>query len=434
MVLDDDPTGVQTVHDVSVYTAPDLESLRQGFAESGRLFYILTNSRSFTSEETARYHRELAANLNKAARETGRDYILISRSDSTLRGHYPLETELLNRELEQKADGEILCFYFREGGRYTLNNIHYVRQGDRLIPAGETEFARDATFGYASSDLRDYVEEKTHGACRAGDVACVTLEMLRAVDLDGIEALLMSASRFSKIVVNAIDDCNLEVFCIALYRAMARGKRFLFRSAAGLVKVLGGIPDRGLLRREEMIREPDGRGGMIVVGSHTARTTAQLQALLTLENVVGIPFNSDLVLDEAAFEAEIRRVTALCQELIPAGKTPVCYTSRRRMELADDTPEAALHRSVRISEGVKALVERLQVRPAFVIAKGGITSSDVGVKALGVRRALVLGQIQPGVPVWRTGPESKFPGMTYVIFPGNVGEERTLRDAVSTLL
>ena len=91
-------------------------------------------------------------------------------------------------------------------------------------------------------------------------------------------------------------------------------------------------------------------------------------------------------------------------------------------------------RSVRISEAVQSVVGNLQITPAFIIAKGGITSSDVGVKALGVRRALVLGQIQPGVPVWRTGPESKFPGMTYVIFPGNVGEERTLRDAVSTLL
>ena len=99
-----------------------------------------------------------------------------------------------------------------------------------------------------------------------------------------------------------------------------------------------------------------------------------------------------------------------------------------------DTKEAALLRSVRISEGVQALVGRLSVTPAFVIAKGGITSSDVGTKALRVKRANVMGQIKPGIPVWQTGPESRFPGIPYVIFPGNVGEETTLKEAVETLL
>ena len=64
---------------------------------------------------------------------------------------------------------------------------------------------------------------------------------------------------------------------------------------------------------------------------------------------------------------------------------------------------------------------------------GGITSSDVGTKALGVKRALVMGQIRPGIPVWKTGPESRFPDTPYVIFPGNVGEDSTLRECVEVL-
>ena len=75
----------------------------------------------------------------------------------------------------------------------------------------------------------------------------------------------------------------------------------------------------------------------------------------------------------------------------------------------------------------------MTVTPAFVIAKGGITSSDVGTKALAVKRANVLGQIRPGIPVWQTGEESKFPQTPYVIFPGNVGENTTLREAVEVL-
>ncbi len=95
IVLDDDPTGVQTVHDIYVYTDWTVESLRKGFAAPEKLFFILTNSRGFTVAETTKAHREIAENTAKVAREFGMDYLIISRGDSTLRGHYPLETDLL---------------------------------------------------------------------------------------------------------------------------------------------------------------------------------------------------------------------------------------------------------------------------------------------------------------------------------------------------
>ena len=90
--------------------------------------------------------------------------------------------------------------------------------------------------------------------------------------------------------------------------------------------------------------------------------------------------------------------------------------------------------SVKISDAVQSLVGRLSITPSFVIAKGGITSSDVGTKALAVKKANVLGQIKPGIPVWQTGEESKFPLTPYVIFPGNVGEISTLKEAVEVLM
>lgn len=439
VVLDDDPTGVQTVHGVSVYTDWSPESIAAGFAEENKLFYVLTNSRGFTAEQTEKAHREIARTVADTARALGRDYLLISRSDSTLRGHYPLETALLQEETAKAggaaADGEVLCPFFKEGGRYTLGNIHYVRYGGELVPAGETEFAKDKTFGYTASSLRDYVEEKTGGQYPAEGVTCIALEDLRAMDYDKVEAQLLDVKDFGKIVVNAIDYCDVKVFCTALYRAMAKGKRYLFRSAAALVKAIGGISDQPLLTRQDMIKNETSNGGMIVVGSHTQKTTAQLHALLNLPGTQAVEFNSNLVLKgDEVFEAEIARVVAKCEGLITAGVTPVCYTNRTLLTVPGDTKEQALLRSVRISEGVQALVGRLSVTPAFVIAKGGITSSDVGTKALRVKRANVMGQIRPGIPVWQTGLESKFPGIPYVIFPGNVGEETTLKEAVETLL
>ena len=349
-----------------------------------------------------------------------------------------METVLLMEEQARAGtpvDGEVLCPYFREGGRFTIGNVHYVRYGEELVPAGETEFAGDKTFGYTSSDLREYIAEKTAGEYPADRVTCISLEDLRAMDLDKIERQLLAVSGFGKIVVNAVEDCDLKVFCVALYRAMTKGKRFLFRTAASFVKVMGGVPDRPLLTRREMVREETDRGGIVVVGSHTKKTTTQLQQLLTVPGTEGIEFDSNLVLKgEAAFEAEIDRVVRRSETLMLQGKTPVCYTNRTLLTVENDTPERALSRSVKISQGVQALVGRLTVTPAFVIAKGGITSSDVGTKALAVKRARVMGQLRPGVPVWQTGAESRFPGIPYVIFPGNVGEESTLREAAEVLL
>ena len=114
--------------------------------------------------------------------------------------------------------------------------------------------------------------------------------------------------------------------------------------------------------------------------------------------------------------------------------TVAVYTKRRLLSVKGDTPEQALARSVRISEAVQQLAGRLRTAPGFIVAKGGITSSDVGTKALHVKRAWVQGQIGPGVPVWRTGPESRFPGIPYIIFPGNVGGDTLLRDVVKTLM
>ncbi len=437
VVLDDDPTGVQTVHDISVYTNWEKDSVRQGFEEENNLFYILTNSRGFTVEQTTKAHREIAAVVDEVAKETGREYIFISRSDSTLRGHFPLETELLKESYEKNTgktiDGEILCPFFKEGGRFTIDNVHYVKYGDELIPANETEFARDKTFGYTAASMPAYVEEKTKGAYRADDVTCISLEDIHNMDVDKIEAQLLAVKDFNKIIVNAVDYADVKVFCVALYRAMAKGKVFMFRTAAAIVKVMGGVTDQPLLTREQMVVKETSNGGIVVVGSHTDKTTKQVECLKELTDIEFIELDATLVKDDAAFEAEVQRCLAAEEECIKNGKTVCCYTTRALITADTGDKEDELRLSVKISDAVQSLVGRLGITPSFVIAKGGITSSDVGTKALAVKKANVLGQIRPGIPVWQTGADSKFPMTPYIIFPGNVGEITTLKEAVEVL-
>ena len=437
VVLDDDPTGVQTVHDVPVYTNWEKETLRQAFAEKNNLFFILTNSRGFTEEQTTKAHKEIADVVDEAAKEAGVEYVFVSRSDSTLRGHYPLETEILKENYEYHTgttiDGEILCPFFKEGGRFTIDNIHYVKYGDELVSANETEFAKDQTFGYSSLTMPEYVAEKTDGKYHAEDVTCISLKDIRSMDIFKIEEALMQVKDFNKIIVNAVDYIDLKIFSIALYRAMNKGKLFIFRTAASLVKVMGGVTDQPLLERGQMIVKETQNGGVIVVGSHTEKTTKQVEELKKLTDIEFIELDATLVADEEAFEKEVQRCLRLEEECIKAGKTVCCYTTRSLIKADTGNKEDELRLSVKISDAVQSLVGRLEVIPAFVIAKGGITSSDVGTKALRVIKANVLGQIEPGIPVWQTGEESKFPMTPYIIFPGNVGEVTTLREAVEKL-
>lgn len=438
VVLDDDPTGVQTVHDVSVYTDWEEESIRKGFEEKEAMFFILTNSRSFSVEETTKVHQDIAARVAKVARELGQDFMIISRGDSTLRGHYPLETQLLADGLTKNEgvviDGEIICPFFPEGGRYTMDNIHYVKEQDNLVPAGMTEFARDKTFGYKSSDLTEYVEEKTEGKYHKEDCITISLDELNALDVQGIRDKLMSAQNMAKIIVNAVSYADLKIFCAALVLAMKAGKHYMARTAAAFTKVMGRISDQPLLGRAQL--EGDTKnGGIVLIGSHVKKTTDQLNCLKELDGQADfMEFQVNTVFEENGLEKEVERTVKAAEEKILSGRTVVIYTSRQLLAPENMTPEEKLHISVKISNAVTSIIGKLSVKPKFIIAKGGITSSDVGTKALRVKKARVMGQVKKGIPVWMTGEESKFPGMPYIIFPGNVGEVSTLKEIVEELI
>lgn len=438
MVLDDDPTGVQTVHDIHVVTAWDEPALREEMQSGDKLFFVLTNSRSFSREKTAEVHREIARNAWAAAKAAGVELMVVSRGDSTLRGHYPLETQILRDTLEgcgaPPFAGEVLCPYFREGGRFTLNGVHYVQEGESLIPAGQTEFARDKTFGYTRSDLAGYIQEKSEGAILPEQIVQVTLQELRSLDLAAVEEKLLAIQGYHYIAADAVEEADVQALMVVLMRLQAKGRRYMIRSAAAVPKVLGNVADRPLLCREEMISPDSTVGGMVLVGSHVKKTTDQLNCLRASDApLTFIEFHVDGWQTENGLQAETRRCVSLAEEAMRAGRTAVVYTSRSLVTPPDASPEELLAISVRISEAVTNVVGTLSFRPRFLIAKGGITSSDVGTRALKVRLAKVLGQAQPGIPVWQTGAESLFPGLSYIIFPGNVGKVETLRTIVEAL-
>ncbi len=437
VVLDDDPTGVQTVNNIFVYTHWDQAVFEEAFSSDNRLFFILTNSRALSIQETTALHAAIAENMEAAAQKTGVDYILISRSDSILRGHYPLETTVLKDTIEANSnkvfDGEIICPFFQEGGRFTLNNIHYVQYGDELIPAGKTEFANDKTFGYSSSDLTEWVAEKSDNAFPAAEVVTVSLEELRNLQVEALTEKLCSLQGFAKLVLNAIEYNDIRVFMAAFFKAVGAGKRFMLRTAAAIPKIMGDVQDIPLLQRNELIDENNTNGGLVVIGSYTQKTTEQFNQLKELKHLHAIAFNSDLYADSDQFATEIQRVVHEAEQTIGDGKTAIVYTKRTPLVQAFRDKEEALKASVMISDGVTSIVGGIRIKPRFIVAKGGITSSEIGTKALQVKKALVLGQVEPGIPVWLTDSSSTFPNMPYIIFPGNVGGPETLKNIVEKI-
>lgn len=426
--LDDDPTGVQTVHGIYARTDWSREALITEFREPRPLFAVLTNSRASGAEAAVATNREIARNLAAARDQTGRPFAVISRSDSTLRGHYPAETDALAAALGP-YDATLLIPAFFEGGRITVDDIHLVRQGPRFVPAALTEFAADRAFGYTRSNLRAWVAEKTGGEIDAESVGSISIATIRQGGPDAVEAALAEAPANARVVVNSASERDLEVVTLAIVRLEARGRRYLYRTAASFLRTRAGIEARPPLRGQDV---PVGHGaGLIVAGSYVGRTGEQLAALVAAGDVKQVELAVDGVLDPRRSGTTIDSARQEVNRALEADRDTLLYTSRGYV--AGTTPAHGLEIGRAVSRALVTIVSGITARPSFTIAKGGITAHDIAAEALGARRVEVLGQLAPGVPLWQLGPEARWPGQVYVVFPGNVGGPDALREALATL-
>lgn len=442
VVIDDDPTGVQTVHDIDLLLNWDVTTLVENLKQAKDLFFILTNSRSLPEAEAERLNRELAGQLLAASKASGIDFVIASRSDSTLRGHYPAEIQALEQALGQSFDGHLLIPAFFEGGRVTINDVHYVATpnatADTLLPADQTAFAQDKVFGYKTAYLPAWVAEKSKGYWQAAQVVSLDLELIRQGGVAAVTEKLKQVSGGVPIIVNAAGYGDLAVVVLGLLAAEEAGKRFLYRTAAGFVRVRGGVSAQPLLTAPQIYANKavdSAKGGLVVVGSYVAGSSAQLEKLLALPaaEALELPVEQILVSENNA-QAVSRATGQKAEAIIQSGKVAVLYTSRQLVTGTDEAQNLAIGRKV--SNALLGAITEISTQPRFIIAKGGITSHDVAQKGLGASRALAIGQILPGVPVWQlvSGANLRFANVPYIVFPGNVGTAESLAEVVTTLL
>lgn len=430
IVLDDDPTGSQTVHSCLLLTRWDVDTLKDGLLDSAPLFFVLTNTRGMSAEAAAMITREVCHNLQKALEDLAAagqplQPVMVSRSDSTLRGHYPVETDVIAAAMGP-FDAHFLVPAFFEGGRITRDGVHYLMVDGEPVPVHETEFARDSVFGYTHSYMPDYVEEKTAGRIIANQVERFSLADVRGNCLARLKALENNAC----CVVDAEEQCDLDHFCSQLMQAAGEGKRFLFRSAASLLTALAQLPPQPVAAAEMRRYVRGGRPGAVIVGSHVKKTTDQLKQLLKEPDIAAIevdvariPKERDTLLDEVMTEVEQQHA---------AGQGVVIYTSRVELTFPGEAQRLAFGEQV--SAFLMDVVRRLPADLGFLISKGGITSNDVLSDGLALRTSRVVGQILPGCSVVRCPDNhARFPGMPVVIFPGNVGDEHAVAIAYRRL-
>jgi uncharacterized protein YgbK (DUF1537 family) len=437
-VLDDDPTGSQTVHDVTVVTGFATEDYRPCLASPGSTCFLLTNTRSMDGPQAAALNHELGRGLLAVGDELGGPVQIVSRGDSTLRGHLLPEVRALDAARREHTgrgyDGVLLAPAFLEAGRVTADDVHWARVGGRLLPAGETEFARDATFGYRASNLREFIAEKSGGTIASGDVHSIGLHDVRQGGPSRVADILLRVTDGAFVVVNATDYADLEVVVLGLLAAQDDGRSFLCRVGPSFPGVLAGLTPRPPLTSARMIW-PAGRPpghGLVVVGSHVGLTSRQIEVARGHGGLVEVELHVDAVLDDRA-PRHVAEIVARVTETLTRADA-LLFTSRTLIRGADAA--ASLDIARRVSDALVEVVRGVRAaRPAWVIAKGGITSHDTAVRGLEIRRAEVIGQMLPGlVSVLRpVDAASEMVGVPYVVFPGNVGGDDTLAQVIGVL-
>ena len=423
VVIDDDPTGSQTVHSCLLLMNWDIDTLVTALQDSTPIFFILSNTRAMNPQEAAAITRSICQNLKQAIAIAKIDnFLVVSRSDSTLRGHYPIETDAIAESMGG-FDAHFLTPAFFEGGRITVDSTHYLLIDGVKTPVAETEFARDSVFGYSYSYLPDYVAEKTQGQIATREVVRLTLAEIRATEL---ESRLLRLQGNQCVAVDGESQADFDLFAQSILATTAQGKRFLFRSAASLLTSLAQLGQQPIPAESMASYRPTDKPGVILVGSHVRKTTQQLTELLKQDGIVGIEIDVAQLRDRPESQsAMLQSSLAAVTEAFEHGKTAVVYTSREELSFAN--VQQRLQFGTVVSALLMEIVRDLPPSISFLISKGGITSNDVLSTGLNLTTARLLGQILPGCSVIRTeANHPQFPNLPVVLFPGNVGSQNDL--------
>ncbi len=439
IIFDDDPTGSQTVYGCPLLLNWDEQTLEKAFKLSSPLIFILANTRSLSSVFAEKKIREICSSLKRFFLIQGYykdDFFYISRGDSTLRGHGVLEPETLDEELGPfHATFHIPAFF--EGGRTTEDGIHYLNG----IPVHKTDFGRDKIFGFSTSDLAKWIEEKSLGKIQAKNILHLEIKQLEMAlnNEDDFESLLSFLSKLENnisVVVDAISPNHLEVLANAI-KIISKEKRFLFRTAASFINSLSGLQSNpkstlDLVSLKSKNIDFEYKPGLIMIGSHVQLATDQLEVLLKDNCCEGLEIPVRKLADIFSLEYSKTEILELeemlfskINNILDRKKIPVLYTTREEMKFSSHSIRMKF--GLELAEFMAILVGKIANKLGYIISKGGITTQLLLQKGLNYDQVILKGQILPGLSIVQNNSDQN--NLPVVTFPGNLGDKKTLLES-----
>lgn len=404
VVLDDDPTGSQEATNVPVVLHRDRARLLE-LLRARPSVYVLTNTRALSRADAVDLLEGIRHDIRAIEQELDTPILVVQRGDSTLRGHvFP--------EIEVFADSDrtqiVFAPAFPAGGRTTCEGVHTVVVDGVPLNAADTEFAKDPVFPFQERTLPKYV------AARSSRPAVTTTARAFA-------AAAAAAPGNAVLIPDIVDASDVLRVAEGVSALVAEGCPPLVRCAAPLAAMIAGVKSSGYLDLADV--RPTGPL-LVVAGSHTGATTAQL-AELAHSRPASLELDAEAAI--ASPRATAERAAPELAELLGNHDVVVLSTSRVR-----DERHGSLADGARVMDSLTSTVAAAANLPGVVIAKGGITSAEVARRGFGARTARVDGQVEAGISLWHLDPETR--NLPYLVVPGNIGNPSTLRRLVGGLV
>ena len=436
IVFDDDPTGSQTVNDCLLLLQWDYSTLLKGIKHNSNLLFILANTRSLSEKDAESRLIEICLNLSKVIKNENlqkKDFILVSRGDSTLRGHNYLEPDIINRFFGP-YDATFHIPAFLEGDRKTINGIHYVNG----IPADETNFAKDKIFGYSTSNIKDILHKKSSQKLDLQNIDNLLLKDLQTLDINKdnkVLKFLCDLKNNKHVIVDINEYKELDKFS-SVIKLLLPKKKFLFRTAASFLSSISGR-ERNIHNKIDYlkVRRKDIYGkylpGLIIIGSYVDISTEQLQYILKNKSIKGIKIdvlNFYAISSQVGCEENISDLhnQILCEirNCFEKSFTPVLFTSREFISFQSKDEQIRLQNL--LSLFIADLVSELKYQIGYLISKGGITSNTILKDGFKVEYVYLEGQICKGVSLVTIKLKKINEQISMVTFPGNFGDKKSL--------
>ena len=433
VVIDDDPTGSQTVHDCLLLLKWDYSTLIKGFESQSNLFFILANTRSLSENDAKLIIEGICKNLKAviASEAYAEEIIFISRGDSTLRGHNFLEPSALNSCLGP-FDATFHIPAFIEGKRFTINGLHFVDK----MPINKTIFARDKIFGYETSNVKNLLFEKSKSHINLDDIQNLFLSDIEILNDEANNIVfkkLKNLKNNKHVIVDVENYSQLKKFSLII-KKLTKQKKFLFRTAASFISSISekkSNPKDDKFFSNLRIKNKQKRflPGLVIVGSYVELSTIQLKNLLEISTCEPIELNvfeffritssQNNQNQRNFFKNKIMREIRFSFE---KGKTPVLFTSRKFLSL-DYSEQFNFYNSLALF--IAELVEDLKYEIGYLISKGGITTNVILSNGLNADYVYLEGQILTGISVvtYNLKNDEKLPVVTH---PGNIGTKDSL--------